>query len=110
MDPMKDSGCTVTNAVETLKDLGVCLESLWTYDLAKINEKPSVEAYEAAKKYRISNAFKLTVDLLDMKSCLASGFPFVFGLRMYKSFDRARKSGLVPMPQDVNQKRSSHGT
>ena len=35
-----------------------------------------------------------------MKSCLASGFPFVFGVAAYDSFisEEVTKTGVVPMP------------
>ena len=107
---MKDTGCTVTSAVEALKDIGVCLESLWPYDLTKINEHPPKVAYAEAKQYRIDDALRLKSDLMEMKSCLALGYPFIFGLRMYKSFDRAAKAGIVPMPKDEDQKRNTHST
>ncbi|CAF1649392.1 unnamed protein product [Adineta ricciae] len=45
-----------------------------------------------------------------MKSCLAQGFPFAFGLRLYRSFDRASTTGVVPMPNTSERIRSSHGS
>ncbi|CAF5153355.1 unnamed protein product, partial [Rotaria sp. Silwood1] len=34
-----------------------------------------------------------------MKSCLAEGYPFAFGIFTYKSFhDAAKNGGRVPMP------------
>jgi hypothetical protein len=44
-----------------------------------------------------------------MKSCLAQGFPFAFGLRLYSSFDQASKTGIVPMPNAWENGRQSHG-
>jgi len=36
-----------------------------------------------------------------MRSCLAEGFPFVFGFSVYESFesDRVKSTGVVPMPK-----------
>ncbi|CAF4159818.1 unnamed protein product [Rotaria magnacalcarata] len=42
-----------------------------------------------------------------MKSCLAQGYPFVFGLVLFKSFDKASKKGYVPMPQGYEGNRES---
>jgi C1A family cysteine protease len=38
--------------------------------------------------------------LNQMKGCLASGYPFVFGFSVYDSFesDAVAKTGMVPMP------------
>jgi C1A family cysteine protease len=35
-----------------------------------------------------------------MKACLAAGFPYVFGFRVYQSFesDVVASTGIVPMP------------
>jgi len=44
-----------------------------------------------------------------MKSCLAQGFPFAFGLRMFTSFDNAAKNGVVPIPGAWEQHRQSNG-
>ena len=44
-----------------------------------------------------------------MKSCLAQGFPFAFGLRLFTSFDKARENGAVPLPDAADTARKSHG-
>lgn len=41
----------------------------------------------------------LKIDLNDMKSCLAKGYPFVFGAHLFKSFFTT-KNGYVSMPQE----------
>jgi C1A family cysteine protease len=43
---------------------------------------------------------RVSQDLLDMKSCLAAGFPMVIGFTVYQSFesDSVASSGVVPMP------------
>ncbi|CAF3513982.1 unnamed protein product [Rotaria sp. Silwood1] len=99
----------MTYAIEALEEFGTCFESLWPYDISSVNVKPSDEAYEQAKDHQITSAFKVNIDLTEMKSCLAQGFPFAFGLRLYKSFDKAAKTGVVPMPNEDEQGRSEHG-
>src|SRR5439155_1030356 len=39
-------------------------------------------------------------DLNQMKGCLASGYPFIFGFTVYQSFesDAVKKTGHAPMP------------
>ncbi|CAF3376785.1 unnamed protein product [Rotaria sp. Silwood1] len=93
-----DSGCSMESAIEALEEFGTCLESIWTYDISKVNTRPNDQAYRDAKNHTISEAFKVDIDLFEMKSCLAQGYPFAFGLRLYSSFDKAAETGLVPMP------------
>jgi hypothetical protein len=103
-----DSGCTATSAIEALEESGTCLESLWPYYVKRVNKCPSSEAYEAAEYNKIADALQVNVNLNEMKSCLAQGYPFVFGLQLYKSFDKATKKGIVPMPKPHDQSRESH--
>jgi C1A family cysteine protease len=107
--PLTDSGCSMTSAIEALEEFGVCLESIWPYDISRVNTRPSNEAYRAAKPHTISEALQVNVDLHEMKSCLAQGFPFVFGLRLFTSFDKAADTGNVPMPSSSDRSRQSDG-
>jgi hypothetical protein len=99
----------MTNAIEALEELGTCLESIWSYDISQVNTRPHGEAYDQAIDHQITEALKVNIDLNEMKTCLAQGFPFAFGLRLYKSFDKAAKTGVVPMPDQSEQSRSEHG-
>ncbi len=106
---LEDSGCTVTSAIESLEESGTCLESIWPYIVKRVNKCPNNEAYQAAEYNKINDALQVKIDLHEMKSCLAQGFPFVFGLELYKSFDNAEKKGIVPMPKPSDKGRESHG-
>ncbi|CAF1225716.1 unnamed protein product [Rotaria sp. Silwood1] len=107
---ISDSGCTVTAAIEALEEFGTCLESIWPYYEKRVNKCPSDEAYAAAENNRIIDALQVKINLYEMKSCLAQGYPFVFGLELYKSFDQAARKGIVPMPKLGETSRESHGT
>ena len=106
---VRDTGCSMTSGIEALEEHGVCLECIWPYDVSSVNERPSDEAYEHAKEHKITEALKVDINLHEMKSCLAQGFPFAFGLCLYRSFDKAAKRGVVPMPNDDEQGRGQHG-
>lgn len=106
---VSDSGCSMTNAIEALEEMGTCLESVWPYDISNVNARPEERAYDQAKDHQITSALKVNVDLIEMKTCLAQGFPFAFGLRLYKSFDKAAKTGVVSMPDASEQGRTEHG-
>jgi hypothetical protein len=100
----------MTCAIEALEEFGVCLESIWPYDISQVNTRPSDEAYQAAKPHKITGALQVNIDLNEMKSCLAQGFPFAFGLKLYTSFDQASSTGVVPMPSTSDRNRQADGT
>ncbi|CAF0750320.1 unnamed protein product [Adineta ricciae] len=107
---LTDSGCSMTNGIESLQAHGVCLESMWPYNIENVNMPPYQELYQAADDFKITEAFQLESDLHQMKSCLAQGFPFAFGLKLFTSFDKASRTGVVPMPDESEQSRESHGS
>jgi hypothetical protein len=99
----------MTDAIEALEEFGVCLESTWPYDISRVNTRPSNEAYDEAVNHKINEALQVNIDLNEMKSCLAQGFPFAFGVKLYTSFDKAGQTGVVPMPNQSEQGRTEHG-
>jgi hypothetical protein len=104
-----DSGCSMTDAIEALEEFGTCLESYWPYDISNVNVRPNNRAYQQAAEHKISEAFQVNVDLNEMKSCLAQGFPIAFGLKLFSSFDKAAQTGVVPMPNARDGGRQSDG-
>ena len=70
---------------------------------------PIIEAYETAGSNVVTDAYSLKVDLNEMKTCLAVGYPFVFGLHLLESFNNARPQGIVPMPNPKESARETHG-
>ncbi|CAF4512089.1 unnamed protein product [Rotaria socialis] len=106
---LADTGSAIQYAVETLEESGVCLESLWPYDIKKVNAKPIQQCYSEAEEYTITEALQVNIDINEMKSCLAQGFPIIVSLNLYKSFDKAKAKGKVPMPKANETSRDSHG-
>ncbi|CAF1461746.1 unnamed protein product [Didymodactylos carnosus] len=98
-----DSGCTMSAAIEALEAYGTCGERLWPYDISAVNTKPSQAAYTEAKQFIVDEALSVQIELNEMKSCLAQGFPFTFGIMLFHSFDDAASGGVVPMPSGGQQ-------
>src|SRR6202158_2921 len=96
-----DSGAQIRDGIKTVASQGVCPEPEWPYDIAKCAQKPSAKAYSDAVTDRAISYQSLVQDLNQMKGCLASGYPFVFGFTVYESFETAAvaKSGHAPMPR-----------
>jgi len=94
-----DSGATLRDGIKTLKKQGVCSEKIWPYKINRFKTKPSKKSYADALRHTIS-VYKRITSLNDMKGCLASGFPFVFGFSVYESFESeaVSRTGIVPMP------------
>jgi len=94
-----DSGATLRNGIKTLKKQGVCSEKIWPYKIRKFRTRPGKKSYEDALTHTIS-VYRRITSLNDMKECLASGLPFVFGFSVYDSFESeaVSRTGVVPMP------------
>lgn len=102
-DTSQDKGTYLSSCTKVAKKHGICLEATWPFDPEQILEQPHSEAYTEAKGFPINPVARpVKVDLQTMKNCLASGFPFIFGLQLFSSFEKAGPEGLVPMP-DVEQ-------
>jgi C1A family cysteine protease len=105
-----DAGSTITGSISVLQEMGACTEATWPYSPDLVDAEPDTNAYSEAEYYLLEDAQEIDVDLDAMKHCLAEGYPFAFGLRLFKSFDRAGMSGKVPMPNpDTEVGRESHG-
>ncbi|CAF4621728.1 unnamed protein product [Rotaria socialis] len=97
---IEDSGCSIAGAIEGLKEYGCCKEDWFPYDIRKVNQRPPKNCYDDAIHFRITHGLVLKPNLQEMKVCLAQGYPFVFGLKTFKSFSTAETNGgLVPMPE-----------
>jgi C1A family cysteine protease len=95
-----DSGAMLRDGIKSVASLGVCPEPEWPYRVAKFATKPPVRAYNDAKFDRAVSYQSLVQDINQMKGCLASGYPFVFGFTVYQSFESpaVARTGHAPMP------------
>lgn len=105
-----DAGGTFRNGFKTLAAQGVCPESVWPYDPRKVARKPPVGAFREAMRHQALRYRRVARSADQLESCLASGFPFVFGVSLYDSFhwDRVAVSGVVPMPRGSERCRGGH--
>jgi hypothetical protein len=105
-----DKGASITSTIDSLKEMGSCSERNWPYIKSIVNLKPSRKSRKEAKESTIVGAMEIPVDLYYMKACLAQGYPFIFGLQLYASFDKAATNdGVVPMPKSSMLARADHG-
>jgi C1A family cysteine protease len=90
----------IRDGIKSVNQQGVCPENLWPYIVKKFKTKPSKSCYTLALKDKALKYGTINQTLTDMKSCLASKYPIVFGFTVYQSFesDQVAKTGIVPMP------------
>lgn len=108
-----DRGAYIRDGIKTMVKQGSCAENLWTYDdtpadpltglwptNAKPRRKPPAAAYTNALGHQVLEYLRLDHSLDQMRGCLASGYPFVFGFTVYTSFSSAAvaQSGVVNLP------------
>jgi len=94
-----DRGAYIRDGIKVLAKTGVPHEETWPYVESKWKTKPSQAAHQEAAQHRISDYQRLN-SLYDMQSCLAAGFPFVFGFSVYESFEQGpvRQNGVMSLP------------
>ena len=95
-----DSGAMLRDGMKTVNTQGACAETLWPYAIEKFSDRPAATCYTAALQHRTISYLRLAQNLAQMKACVASGYPFVFGFTVYDSFesDTVAQTGKVPMP------------
>lgn len=103
-----DDGATIRNTIKAAARPGACSEQLWPYDPAKVNVEPRRSAYENIA-LRASSYYRIAQRLTDLKSCIAEGFPFVFGLSAYtQAIIAAQTSGRLELPTPTDTLMTAH--
>jgi C1A family cysteine protease len=107
-----DSGAQIRDGIKSVASQGDCPESEWTYDdtpagpdgvfppSAKPAIQPPQSCYDDAIEHTALEYQSVDQNLADMKGCLSSGYPFVFGFTVFPSFESVEvaRTGDVPMP------------
>jgi C1A family cysteine protease len=96
-----DSGAQIRDGIKCIAKQGDCPETEWPYNITKFKTKPPKNCYADALQYKAVSYQRLTPVLPQLKGCLASGFPFVFGFTVYESFESAQvaKTGHASLPK-----------
>ena len=95
-----DSGAMIRDGIKSVASQGNAHEVKWPYLVNEFAVQPPPNVYAEALLHTAVLYQRVVADLGQMKGCLASGFPFVFGFSVYESFESAdvARSGNVPMP------------
>lgn len=105
-----DSGAMIRDGVKSLKKQGVCSETSLPYDIKKFTQKPNVSCYKEALSHQALQYKRIPQSIAQMKACLASGYPFVFGFTVYDAFESAEvaKTGKLELPKQNEKVISGH--
>ncbi len=105
-----DSGAMIRDGIKSVSKQGVCAEDAWPYDIAKFAEQPDPRAYTDAHGHRVLSYQRIPQTLNQMRGCLAHGYPFVFGFRVFESFEGAEvaRTGTVSLPGADEQPLGGH--
>jgi hypothetical protein len=103
-----DSGAEIRDGIKSVVSQGVCPETMWPYDINRFRDKPPDACYADALRNQVESYLRIEQDsangvsLLDqMRGCIASGYPFVFGFTVYDSFESSEveRTGVLNMPK-----------
>ena len=101
--PITDTGAYIRDGIKSVANDGFAHEAVWPYVEDQVNSEPpppvylDAQPYQAVEYYRLDNS-----KIAELKSCLAAGFPFVFGFVVYDNFSISlNNGGFVPMPDFV---------
>ncbi len=106
-----DSGGAIRDGVKSIARQGVCTEVEWPYDLAKFADRPPQACYQDAAECKAISYQRLqSRNLNQLKGCIASGYPFVFGFTVYDGFesDEVAKTGVLSLPGPDEQTQGGH--
>jgi hypothetical protein len=103
----EDSGAMIEWLMTQMGKKGACSETTWPYKTNKFTKKPPKEAYEEAKNYTITKYEKVATDLETWKSVLAEGYPIIFAIQIFESFQNPRK-GRISLPRKNEEHLGGH--
>lgn len=85
----EDAGAELRTGLKTLNLYGYPDETLWPYsdDPFRYKQRPTASVYAAARRNRVVDYAKVTQTPIEVETCLASGYPIMFGFDVFKAFE-----------------------
>lgn len=103
--PITDSGAFVGDAYNWVSRHGVCPESVWPYDINKVNDAPPSSADDEAVAHEVKGFLDISIDSNLTNSiawCLLQNKPVMMAFGVYSSFMKIGSDGLCPVPNPVS--------
>ncbi len=105
-----NAGVQIRSGLKSVAAWGVCPAHLWRYAPPHFADKPKPVCFLVGAHQRAIRYHRLKRDLTEMKACLASGCPFVFGFTVYTNFEsrQVEHSGIAHMPRRGEHRVGDH--
>lgn len=105
-----DRGAMIRNGIKSVNKQGVCPEEMWPYDFKLFAKKPGRPCYTKALQHQVLSYQRVQRTLTQMKSCLAEGYPFVFGFTVFDSYNspEVKRAGKLNMPKKNEKDDGGH--
>jgi C1A family cysteine protease len=95
-----DDGRQIRDVFKGAAKYGVPYEQTWPFNEQDLAKKPTPAVFSDAANRKLVTYSAVAQDISQLAGCLQSGYPFVFGVSVYDSFesDQAANTGIIPMP------------
>lgn len=105
-----DAGAEIRDGMKVISSTGVAEETVWPYDITKFADTPPKPAYDSAAEHKAIQYLSVNQTEQDIKTCLAAGYPVVFGFTVYSAFEseEVASTGILPMPTPSDECLGGH--
>jgi C1A family cysteine protease len=97
-----DKGSRIRLAFDCMSRYGAPAESIYPYDVSKVNKRPTILSYREAIKNRIDKFYRIdstgSERIKQIKQALSAGNPVVFGTKVAASFKAVNSDTVVYNP------------
>ena len=113
----QDSGAQIRDGMKAVAKVGVCPESSrprrdhdWPYVADHLASRPPEACYQFAAQHQVLAYRRIPQLVTQLRGCLASGFPFVFGFMVYEGFETVEvaRTGVVNLPASSEKALGGH--
>jgi C1A family cysteine protease len=101
----QDAGCFIRDAIKGMARYGTPYEKTWPFDQRYVTLQPNKKAYDEAEKHQILKYYRIseTDRVYQVQYALSQGFPVVFGMKIFESFEKTGRDGKVPVPNPAGE-------
>lgn len=106
-----DCGSTIRETLTAIHTFGACDETMLPYNVNKYKMKPSHACVRSATLNVTEFKYlALEPNLTQIKQCIYSGFPVVFAMDVFESFESeiVAQTGVVKVPEAKEEKLGGH--
>jgi C1A family cysteine protease len=110
-DVGQDGGAVIADGIASLRQYGVCPDSLWPFSEGNVLVRPPQACFDAATKLELKNARRVPQDKASWMHVLGVlRLPIVFGIACYESLqsDETTRTGDIPMPSTGEEQDGGH--